>query len=130
MVNSLPRAVNSVTISGSKVLLNLSAPVVFGDNVRISYTKPATNPLQTSQGGQADPINNQTVTNNVLPVVPVFINASVENAAPDIIRLNYDIELANIIPSVSAFSVEVNSTAIAVQGINISGSLSHRLNSP
>ena len=64
MVNSSARTVSSVAISGTKVLLTLSSPVVYGNVVTVAYTKPASNPLQTASGGQAAPISAQTVTNN------------------------------------------------------------------
>jgi uncharacterized repeat protein (TIGR02059 family) len=70
LVNSAARIVNAVSVSGSKVLLTLASPVVYSDNVTISYTKPSINPLQTATGGQAATIPAQTVTNNVS-----FINA-------------------------------------------------------
>jgi len=76
IVNSKARTVSSVVISGTKVLLTLASPVVYGDVVTVSYTKPSTNPLQTTGGGQAAMISAQTVTNrvgiiNVAPVVVV-----------------------------------------------------------
>jgi len=64
MVNSTARTVSSVAISGTKVLLTLSVPVVYDDIVTVAYAKPATNPLQTASGGQATSISAQTVTNN------------------------------------------------------------------
>jgi uncharacterized repeat protein (TIGR02059 family) len=75
-VNSNARTISSVTISGTKVSLTLASPVVSGDVVTVAYTKPSTNPLQTSAGGQAASISAQTVTNkvaviNVAPVVVV-----------------------------------------------------------
>ena len=63
-VNSSARTVSSVSISGTKVFLTLASPVVYGDVVTVAYTKPATNPLQTSSGGQAASITAQQVTNN------------------------------------------------------------------
>jgi hypothetical protein len=46
----------------------------------------------------------------------------VENVAPSILQLNYDLPLVNVIPAVSAFSVSVNSVAIALSAVAISGS--------
>jgi uncharacterized repeat protein (TIGR02059 family) len=69
-VNSVGRTINTVVISGTKVLLTLSSPVVYGDIVTVAYTKPATNPLQTATGGQAVTISGQTVTNNTLCNAP------------------------------------------------------------
>lgn len=64
IVNSLNRAVNSVSISGSKVTLNLAGTVKFGDIVSVSYSKPAGNSLQSVSGSEAESISNKSVTNN------------------------------------------------------------------
>ncbi|MDP4223173.1 MAG: discoidin domain-containing protein [Bacteroidota bacterium] len=64
-VNSSARNVNSVTISGSKVLLAMASPVVYGDAITVSYTRPSSNPLQTPAGGFVQTIGAQTVTNRV-----------------------------------------------------------------
>ena len=66
LVNSAVRAVNSVTISGTKVQLTLSSAIKFGDIVTVSYTKPATNSLQSSTGGVAENISAQSTTNNLI----------------------------------------------------------------
>ena len=66
-VNSVVRPVSLVAISGSKVMLTLTSPVVFNDIVTISYAKPASNPLQTPTGGQAASITAQPVSNNLFP---------------------------------------------------------------
>jgi uncharacterized repeat protein (TIGR02059 family) len=78
LVNSSVRAVNSVAISGTKVLLTLASPVVYGDFVTVSYTKPGTNPLQTLFGGQASSMSAQSVINNcsLIPNEPPAISIS------------------------------------------------------
>jgi uncharacterized repeat protein (TIGR02059 family) len=76
-VNSATRAVTSVVISGTKVMVTLDSPVSVGDVITIAYTKPALNPLQTPNGGQAisitaqPVINNLTSTPNQTPVVSI-----------------------------------------------------------
>ena len=40
-VNSAARTVTAVAISGTKVQLTLASPVVYGDVVTVSYTKPS-----------------------------------------------------------------------------------------
>lgn len=85
-VNSVARIVNAITISGTKVLLTLATPVVYGNNVTVSYTKPTTNPLQTPSGGQAVTISAQIVTNKVNAVsvvTPVIVNT------PPVVSVNY-----------------------------------------
>ncbi len=63
-VNSAARTVNSVSISGNKVLLTIASAVKFGDIIAISYTKPTNNPLQTPGGVAAASISSKSVTNN------------------------------------------------------------------
>ena len=86
LVNSAARSISSVSIVGGKVRLTLSSAVVYGDDVKVSYTKPSSNPLQTSAGGQAASISQKQVTNNVLAIIPVYQSSVVENASPTIIR--------------------------------------------
>jgi uncharacterized repeat protein (TIGR02059 family) len=72
-VNSVTRTVNAVTVSASKVLLTLASPIVSGDLVTISYTKPSDNPLQTAAGGLAANIVSQPVVNNLRSVAPEVV---------------------------------------------------------
>jgi uncharacterized repeat protein (TIGR02059 family) len=69
LLNSVTNAVNSVAISGSKVQLTLANPVKYGDIVTVTYTKPVTNPLQTSLGGFAGSITGQSTINNLIKPV-------------------------------------------------------------
>lgn len=124
-VNSETRSVSSVTISGNKVLLTLSSPIAFGNVVTIAYTKPSTNPLQTSAGGLAATISSQSVTNRIAappaPAIPAYVNSTIENAAPSVIEISYSLLLANVIPAASAFSVKVNSNTRIVSSVSVSG---------
>jgi uncharacterized repeat protein (TIGR02059 family) len=126
-VNSTARSVSSVSVSGTKVLLTLSSPVAYGNTVTVAYTKPSTNPLQTSAGGQAATISAQSVTNRIAappppaPTAPVYIGSSIENTAPSVIEITYNLALANIVPATSAFLVQVNSTARSVSLVSVSG---------
>jgi uncharacterized repeat protein (TIGR02059 family) len=121
-VNSSTRTINSVAISGTKVLLTLSSPVSNGDVITVSYTKPSANPLQTAAGGQAVSLSAQTVTNNVALIpVPAYVSSSVENATSSKINIVYSLNLANKVPPVSAFAVTVNSAARTVNSVTVSG---------
>ena len=120
-VNSTARTVTAVAISGTKVSLTLASPVVHGDVVTVAYTKPATNPLQTTAGGQAVSLAAQNVTNNVAATIPVYVSSVIENATPSTLTLTYNLSLANILPATSAFTVRVNSTARTVTAVAISG---------
>jgi uncharacterized repeat protein (TIGR02059 family) len=121
LVNSVARTVNSVAISGTKVTLTLASPVIYGDVVTVAYTKPGTNPLQTSAGGQVATFTAKTVTNNCTPASPTYISSVVENATPTVLELTFSLSLANIVPATSAFTVLVNSVARSVNSVTISG---------
>ena len=125
-VNSNLRPVSSVSISGTKVSLILSSAVAYGDVVTVAYTKPTTNPLQTTDGGQAASFSAQSVTNKVaapspIPVAPVYVSSSVENATPSKLDIIFSLSLANIMPASTAFIVTVNSTTRSVSSVIISG---------
>ncbi len=131
MVNSVTRAVSTVSVTGATVQLTLASPVVFGDVITVSYTKPATNPLQTTSGGQAATIAAQTVTNNVLAINPVYVSSVIENATPSILSMTYNLSLANIVPASSSFNVMVNSVTRGIGSISIvSGKIQLTLSSP
>ncbi len=121
LVNSSARTVSAVAISGTKVLLTLANPVVFGDAVTVAYIKPASNPIQTVAGGQAASITAQNVTNNVAAVNPIYVSSVIENATPSRLEVTYNLNLANVVPASSAFSVLVNSSARTVSAVAISG---------
>lgn len=63
-VNGTNRTITTVTVSGTKVLLSISSNVNYGDVITLSYSKPATSPLQTSEGAQALSFTDQSVVNN------------------------------------------------------------------
>jgi len=120
-VNSLPVSLKSLAISGNKALLELSSPVTNGGVVTISYTKPSENPIQSINGGQVASFISKPVINNVESFRPVLVAASVENSSPYTIRMLYDLLLAAVKPSVSAFTVMINSVPESVNKVEISG---------
>ena len=121
-VNSTSRSVSSVEISGSKVLLNLSSAVVSGDVVTVSYTVPSSDQLQSTARWWAYSSGIQSVTNNVYADPhPVYLSSLIQDATPSIVEMTYNMALADIIPSSSAFSVRVNSTARSINSVSISG---------
>lgn len=121
LVNSAARSVNALVISGSKVQLALASPVAFGDVITVAYTKPGTNPLQTSAGGQVATFTAKSVTNNVAPPSPVYSSAVIENSTPARLEMTYSLAMASIIPAPSAFMVKVNSVTRSVSTVNVSG---------
>ena len=59
------------------------------------------------------------------------VNSVVENATPSIIEMTYNLSLANIVPTISAFDVRVNSVLRIVNSVTIEGSkVSLTLSSP
>ena len=65
-VNSVARTVSAVAVSGTNVQLTLASAVKYGEIVKVSYVKPATNPLQTATGGQAISISALQAINNII----------------------------------------------------------------
>ena len=122
-VNSTSSSVTSVSISGTKVLLTLASPVVYGNVVTVSYTVPSSNPLQTPAGGKAATFTAKSVTNRISPppAIPAYVSSAVENASPSVLEMTYNLALANKVPATSSFSVMVNSVARAVNSVSISG---------
>jgi len=81
LVNSVTRKVVSVGVSGLKIQLSLESAVKFGDIITLSYTKPASNAIQTPAGGQAVSITSKLVTNNCKEVA--------KTTDPPVVILNY-----------------------------------------
>ena len=120
-VNSVARTVNTLSISGNKVQLNLSSPVVNGDIVTLSYTKPATNPLQCVAASQAITISAKPVSNGVNTVIPALVSSVIENIAPNIVEMIYNVPLASTVPTTSAFTAKVNGINKSVNTVAVSG---------
>jgi Bacterial Ig domain/Secretion system C-terminal sorting domain/Putative flagellar system-associated repeat len=80
-VNLVNRTVNSVSILNGKVRLTLAIPVVYGDIITVTYSKPANNPLQTSSGNQAASLTAQTVINNCINLNPTIAIISPVNGS-------------------------------------------------
>ncbi|GEM_PF-457819 len=118
-VNGSLRTINYVSVFGSKVVLTLRTAVVFGDNITINYNKPSINPLQSTSGEQVESILAKTVINNVTTIIPVFVSAVIQNSSPSLLEMKYNIPLASIVPSSSAYEVRVNSAICPVNSVAI-----------
>jgi uncharacterized repeat protein (TIGR02059 family) len=81
-VNGAARTITSVTISGTKVIITLASPVIFGDMVTISYTQNPGKPLQTPTLGLAANLTDVPVNNNI-------VDPSIANEAPKVV-INYE----------------------------------------
>lgn len=67
-VNGQAKSVKSVVISENKVILTLPVTLKSTDTITVSYSKPTTNPLQSTVGGIAESFSDKSVTNNVAAV--------------------------------------------------------------
>ena len=70
------------SISGNTATVTLAGAVAHGETVTVSYTRPATNPLQDMAGGEAPSFTDQTVTNNTPDTTsPAFTSATVDGTS-------------------------------------------------
>jgi len=120
-VNSLAMNVQSVTISGTSVILTLAYEVLYGDVVTVAYTKPTSSPLQSATGLIVATMSSQIVKNKVNPNGPVYLNSSIENAAPNILEINFDEIVETSVPATSSFVVMVNGVKASITSVAISG---------
>ena len=72
--------VSGVSISGSAVTLTLSPEVDIGETVTVSYTVPATNPIQDEAGNDADPLTDRAAVNETTVEVTVSFAAATYTA--------------------------------------------------
>ena len=62
---------------------------------------------------------------------PAYVSSVVENAAPSVLEMTYNLNLANVIPAGSAFTANVNGVTRPVTAVTISGTkVSLALNGP
>ena len=65
---------------------------------------------------------NKVVRDFVLvPSIPRYLGSVIENGTPDILVMTYNLNLADIVPDVSAFTVTVNSVSRSVTSVTIAG---------
>ena len=121
MVNSVNRIVNSVSIEGVKVKLSLASPIIFGDIVTVSYTKPANNPLQTFSGEQAASVTLQPVVNNCTNISPVVTLTSPQNGSSF---------TAPALITITANASDVDGTVSKVEFYNQTTKLGEKTTSP
>lgn len=67
-INGEAKAVKAVAISETSVTLTLPVTLKSTDTITISYTKPATNPLQSTEGGVVASFTDKSVTNKITAV--------------------------------------------------------------
>ena len=119
-------AANAVAISGLVVTLTLASPVVFGDDVTVSYTVPTgtdPTPIQDLAGNDAAAFT-RTATNNTPEIVtptpdtipPKPTGAEVDGA---VLKITFDEPLdTNSLPDGGQFSVKVNGASVGLVAAN------------
>ena len=112
------QAVNAVALSGSKVTLTLARPAVFEQEVTLTYTVPATNPLQDLFGNDAGALTNHLVENKTIVLPVVSISAVHPKAAPLLADAQFRLTAS---PAPAAESVLAVTLAIEQMGAYLSG---------
>jgi uncharacterized repeat protein (TIGR02059 family) len=64
-VNGSGKAIKSTSVSENKVRLTLAEPLLAGDVILLSYTKPSVNPLQSAAGSAVASMTGKAVLNNI-----------------------------------------------------------------
>jgi uncharacterized repeat protein (TIGR02059 family) len=94
-VNSTANTVKSVAVSGAAVQLTLTNAIKYGDVIKVSYTTPSTNPLQSTSGGIAASFTALAATNNLASTTknPTVITVSMI-ISPNYIHKTMNVTLA------------------------------------
>lgn len=80
-INSQIRSISKLTIKDKNVYITLSSPVVHGDLLTLSYTKPSTSALQCTGGTFAESISAKSVI-NLVEAAPASDSTTAESPAP------------------------------------------------
>ena len=115
--------VNDVDIGGMTVTLTLSAPVLAGQTVLLSYEPPLTNPLQDLHGEDAALLSRVNITNSTS--VPPSLVSTNDSAVVDgdTLTLTYNEPLKETLqPATTAYTVTVDTVGREVAGVVVSGS--------
>jgi len=69
---------------------------------------------------------NKVIQNFVLvPLIPEYVSSLINNEAPAILEMTYNLTLANIVPEASAFTVNVNSVTRSVVSVTVTDTKVH-----
>lgn len=119
-VNDEPRGVIQVQVSGKTVTLTLANGVIYGQTVKVTYSK-GTRPVQDLSGNIAASLSNVNVTNTVNTTLPKPISGSISG---NVIMLTFNQELATL-PSYAytQFTVKFNGYLVSIAGIEKAGTV-------
>ncbi|MBD2868399.1 Ig-like domain-containing protein [Paenibacillus arenilitoris] len=118
-VNGAPRTVTAVRIIGDAVELTLESPIVNGQTVKLSYTKPDTGLVQDLTGNQAASLSNVDVTGALDPTSPVLTGGTAAGSSVTLI-FNKALEQPNSY-AYTQFIVNVGGTNYAATAISSNG---------
>ncbi|MBD3920810.1 Ig-like domain-containing protein [Paenibacillus sp. PR3] len=119
-VNDEPRGVIQVQVSGNTVTLTLASGVIYGQTVRLTYSK-GTRPIQDLSANTASSMSNVNVTNTINTTLPKPISGSVSG---NVIMLTFNQELATLNSyAYTQFNVKFNGYSVSIAGIEKAGAV-------
>ena len=110
-VEGNPRTIDSQTLNSTHTTITLvvDSAIRPGDVVRVSYTKPGTNPLKDGEGNEVASFTNQTVTNNVPPITSdAPTNLYAKGVSTTQIRLSWDAPEYTGGTAITGYRIEVS----------------------
>ena len=123
---SYPSANITVAVTDSRVDLTLTGtPILFGDNVTVSYTRntDTTKQIKDLAGNPGNSTNDQIVTNNTLDLGAPTLVSRQTNTTGDQITLTYSYPLDTAsVPLASAYTLTVGGSAYTAFTAAVSGS--------
>ncbi|WP_157272917.1 Ig-like domain-containing protein [Paenibacillus daejeonensis] len=119
-VSNTPRAVTSVAVQGTTVTLTLQSGVVFGQEVKVSYSKGAS-PIQDLSRNEAASLNGTVVGNTQQSTLPRPVSGTVSGA---LITITFNESLATMASSgAGQFTVYSGNSYRSVASVTTSGTL-------
>jgi uncharacterized repeat protein (TIGR02059 family) len=99
--------------SGHYVFIGVPAGIYLMSATKVNYDTASINGVVVVAG-------NKVTQNFVIKGFPVYVSSSIESATPAILEMTYSLNLANIVPAASSFTVTVGATARTVSSVAIS----------
>ncbi len=120
-VEGAPVTVDEVNVVGTTVVLTLARPAAHGEAWRVSYTRPATNPLQNAAGEPATVPPGQIVT-NATPDTTKPAPGAAPTVDGAVLTLTYGEPLdEGSVPAPGDFAVTVEGTPVPVTDVGVNG---------